>query len=425
MHSENRLGESARASLRGEPYRLFFPLAIVIAFVGVGHWLAYAHGWSSTYSGLAHSQLQAGGYVGCFVLGFLMTALPRNAAAPPASFAEVGIALAATIAQVIALSMGAWIPAIGAQLAIFVFIAYFAARRFRKARASAAPPVEFVWLPLGIAIGSAGCLLAILGMLGLAPAWLQKAGLLMAQQGFVISVVLGVGGFLAPRLMGHRAAIVARPGVSVAALAAARRRRVVVHCAAAVALLASLLIEGAGAIRLAYLLRAAVVTAELAWTTRLFRRPAITDVYVKYLWMSLWSLTIGLWAVAIFPAWRVAMLHFVFVGGFSLMTFAIGTMVVLSHAGESSVLRGRLPALRVVGIATAVALIVRLIAETQLDHYFAWLGAASTLWLLGAAVWIAYITPRLLRVVPPAVFERAHEEAKSRILQSATHSSGS
>jgi len=402
--------------LRREPYRVFFPLAIAIAFLGVGHWLAYAHGWSSTYSGLAHSQLQAGGYVGCFVLGFLMTALPRSTAAAPASFAELGFVLVAVIAQVVALSIGAWVAAISAQLAIFAFIGAFASRRFLKVRASAAPPVEFAWLPFGVLIGGAGCVLTILGILGLAPAWLQTSGLLMTQQGFLIAIVLGVGGFLAPRLMGHRAAIVARPGESVAAVAAVKRRRVALHGGAAIALAASFLIEGAGSVRIAYALRAAVVTIELAWTARLFRRPVITDLYVKYLWMSLWSLVAGLWAVAALPSWRVAMLHFVFVGGFSLMTFAIGTMVVLSHAGESALLRQKLPVLRIVGIAVAAALVVRLVAETQLDHYFMWLGAASTLWLLAAAVWIAFVTPRLVRTVSAAASERAHDDVKRRIL---------
>lgn len=412
--------ESASAvgeSIRREPYRVFFPLAIAIAFVGVGHWLAYAHGWSSGYSGLAHAQIQAGGYVGCFVLGFLMTALPRHSSAAPASLAELAFAIAAVLAQVIALSIGAWTAAMSAQLAIFAFIAGFAGRRFSKARAPVAPPVEFVWLPLGVLIGTSGCVLTILGILGFAPPWLQTSGLVMTQQGFLIAIVLGVGGFLAPRLMGHAAAIVARPGQSAAAVAAVKRRRVAIHAGAAVALAASFLIEGAGALRPAYALRAAVVTAELAWTARLFRRPVITDLYVKYLWMSLWSLAAGLWAVAILPGWRVAMLHFVFVGGFSLMTFAVGTMVALSHAGEAALLRGRLPVLRFVGIAVAAALAVRLVAETQLDRYFMWLGAASTIWLIAAAVWIGYLIPRLAKIPAAGAFERTHEDAKRRILR--------
>lgn len=263
----------------------------------------------------------------------------------------------------------------------------------------------------------------ILGMVGLVPPWLQTSGLLMAQQGFLLSIVLGVGGFLAPRLMGHAAAIVARPGRSAAAVAAAKRRRIALHTAAAIALAASLFAEGAGATRFAYALRGAVVTAELAWTTRLFRRPVITDLYVTYLWMSLWSIAAGLWAAALLPSWRVAMLHFVFVGGFSLMTFAIGTMVVLSHAGQSSLLRQKLPVLRIVAGAVAASLVVRLIAETQLDRYFTWLGAAATLWLFAGATWLAFIAPRLVRTVPPDAFERSHEDAKARVLQTKTSAS--
>ena len=48
---------------------------------------------------------------------------------------------------------------------------------------------------------------------------------------------------------------------------------------------ATFFLEGRGAVRSAYLLRAAIVTAELLWTTRCFRPPAVPDVYVKLLWV--------------------------------------------------------------------------------------------------------------------------------------------
>jgi hypothetical protein len=39
---------------RREPFRVFFPLAIVLGWAGVGQWLLYATGVSTTYSCYAH-----------------------------------------------------------------------------------------------------------------------------------------------------------------------------------------------------------------------------------------------------------------------------------------------------------------------------------------------------------------------------------
>ena len=70
-----------------EPYRLLFPLGALFGCLGVGHWLLYALQWSSA-SNLFHASIQMTAYMYCFIAGFLMTALPRFASAPPASTAR-------------------------------------------------------------------------------------------------------------------------------------------------------------------------------------------------------------------------------------------------------------------------------------------------------------------------------------------------
>jgi hypothetical protein len=61
---------------RQEPFRIFFPLGIALAWVGIGHWAAYAAGWISTYSCTAHGLVQIQGFLLAFALGFLLTAIP-------------------------------------------------------------------------------------------------------------------------------------------------------------------------------------------------------------------------------------------------------------------------------------------------------------------------------------------------------------
>jgi hypothetical protein len=210
-------------------------------------------------------------------------------------------------------------------------------------------------------------------------------------------------------------------GGSVAPEAVARihRQRIVWHLVAAVVLAASFTAEGLGLVRAAYAVRAAVVTAELFWTTRLHRAPAVPDGYVKLLWISLWMVVAGFWAVAIWPRYRIAALHFVFIGGFSLMTFAVGTMVTLTHAGQAQRLRRPLWVLTVVATGTVGAVATRMLADVWPTYYFLLLGVASCLWLMAGIAWVIFAIPHVLTAVPPGVIERLHEEARGRFTQPA------
>ena len=175
--------------------------------------------------------------------------------------------------------------------------------------------------------------------------------------------------------------------------------------------------EGTGWPVPAHGLRALIVTAELAWTTQFFRPPAVRDGYVTLIWLSLWMVVLGLWGAALWPAHRVAALHVTFLGGFSLMTFAVATMVVLSHTGEGQRLRQPLWVLRVVAAGVAGALIGRLIADLQPETFFRWLVVASVCWVLAGVSWMIFVLPRVLRPMVAGAFEQAHAAAKEQLLK--------
>lgn len=389
--------------LRREPFRAFFPLGILFGFVGVGHWLVYGAGWSSTYSGFFHASMQMGVYLFGFVAGFLLTALPRFAAAPPAGSGELAALLGLYLAQPLFLSLGWWAAAELCFAGLLLGLAVFAGRRFASRRGGVGPPTEFVWIPVGLLCGVVGAGLLAAGQLGWGPPALVLLGRPLLQQGVLLCIVLGVGGFMAPRLMGHLAGLGAR--------------RIRWHLLAAAALVSSFLIEGQGWMQAAYLLRALVVSAELLWTTRCYRRPAVPDLYVRLVWMSVWMIVAGYWAAALWIAHRIAMLHLVFLGGFSLLVFAVGTMVVFSHSGQGSRLRERLWPLRVVVVGIAAALAARLLADLWPARYFSLLAVASGCWLAAGVSWLVLVLPIALRPTPAGEFERLHEEAKRQFLR--------
>jgi uncharacterized protein involved in response to NO len=405
--------------LRREPFRILFPLAILSGAIGVGHWLAFALGWTESYSGSFHAHIQVWGYIGSFAIGFLLTALPRSAGAPPASSLELAAALALVTGTIGAVALERWALANAIEVVLLGLIIAFAGRRFASRRTGAPPPpIEFVWIPIGLLFGVAGSLVAAAGRLDLLPSPAVKIGEVAAQQGFLLGIVLGVGGFMAPRLMGH-GDVIERPLASAGNPSRIRSKRLGIYFAAALALAASFAIEGLGAVRWAYLLRGGVVLVVLLLAARITRRPRVGSLFVRMLWISLWMTPAGLLAAGVLPSARVAMLHLTFIGGFALMTFAMGTMVVMSHSGEARRLMQPLWILRLAGAGVAAALAGRLAADAHSERYFEWLGAAAVAWLFAAIAWIAFARPRLARIGQEDDFERSHEAVKADLLRRA------
>ena len=62
---------------RGEPFRVLFPLGLVLGIVGVALWPLYALGWIAIYPAIAHQRIMIEGFVTSFVIGFLGTAMSR------------------------------------------------------------------------------------------------------------------------------------------------------------------------------------------------------------------------------------------------------------------------------------------------------------------------------------------------------------
>lgn len=393
--------------LRREPFRLFFPLGTLLGILGAGHWLFYAWGWSEHSSAFFHAGIQIGALMACFIVGFLLTALPRFSATDPASPAEFLFFLFLLLAQPVLLSLKLWVAAETAFAILLAGLVFFAGRRFTKRRTPQGPPAEFIWIAIAVLHGWVGTLLLAAGQMG-GPAWALAAGRPMVQQGFLLAIVMGVGGFMAPRLMG------------LGSLAGSKSRRVRLHLAAGALFFLSFLLEGISLIRWAYLLRAGVVAAEFLGAAKIHLRPRAPELYVRFIRVALGMMPLGLAAAGLWPAYRIAMLHLVFLGGASLLTFAVATMVVLSHSGESSRLSRPLWILRLLGGGIAVSVLARVGADLIPKHYFTLLAAASLAWIAAALGWLLFALPWVIRPVPPELFERLHEEAKRRLLKEPT-----
>jgi uncharacterized protein involved in response to NO len=110
--------------------------------------------------------------------------------------------------------------------------------------------------------------------------------------------------------------------------------------------------------------------------------------------LSLLALVAGLIFPLFWPLQRLAGLHVVFLGGFSLITFTVATRIVLGHSGHEALLETRLPVLQVSTVLLLAGAFLRAAGD------FAplrpqWLTGASYLWMLAALLWGFAVLPKV------------------------------
>jgi uncharacterized protein involved in response to NO len=383
------------ASWSRDPYRILFPLGALLAVLAV---LPFALGGAGGgFLGFFHSVAQIQGFLTCFVVGFLFTFVPRRThTAGPAGW-EIAAAIALPAGAVAtawgdagALPYLLWLALVGIVLA-------FTVRRIRAAPARGRVPAVFVWVPISLAAGAVGALLAAFGPMlagGGAPAsWAIGRGLLV--QGFVAGLVLGVGGFLVPQLTRGEAA----PEV----LDRRRLRRdVALHVAAAVVFYGSFPLEVLHDARLGMALRALVATGVLLAVARIHRLPTLPGLHRRLVWLGTWLVPLGFWMGAILPHLRGAALHVLFVGGFAQITLGVSTHVVLAHGGRPERLGASPWPLRAMAVLLAAAFAGRIAAGLDGARVASWLAISGVAFGGAVVAWAVLVAPVLWRGGGPA-----------------------
>src|SRR5262245_8799643 len=183
-----------------DAYRIFFPLGVILGAFGVAIWPFYYYGLTEGYSGRAHAFVQTDGFLFAFIAGFLLTAVPRfTGTEAPSRRAQYVLA---SIVFISALSFEFQFFTIGqtgfliAQAMLLVLVI----RRFARRRQD--PPETFPLVGLGLLSAAGGALIEG-GMAWnvIGPSW-DLLGKRLLTEGMVLLLVLGIGGFLGPRLLG-------------------------------------------------------------------------------------------------------------------------------------------------------------------------------------------------------------------------------
>ncbi len=381
------------ADIRAEPFRIFFPIAVLAALVGVMLWPLMLAGWMEAYPGLRHARLMIFGFFGAFILGFTGTAMPRLLETPPLWLPGVLLQAVLHCLAVMVYTLGS-IPLgdalFGAELVVWVALlgSRLAARRDL-------PPPGFVLMPLAVAAAVAGLLLDWHGRWHELPPSADVLMRLLAYHAFILLSVLGAGSFLLPRFLG----LGPPPEFPVQRTPSPAWRKAAWQAGfVGVILVGSYVLEAMASPRLGVTVRVAAVMYFLSSSMPLRR--------VRWSWRGVhWLLVTGLVCIPLgilaggfWPGWRVGLSHIELVTGFGLITFAVGTRVVFGHSGQGARLQRVHPWLTTATILMILGMLSRLSGEvlpsTMVRHYIygavCW-GAGGVIWLV--CVWRGLVTP--------------------------------
>ncbi|HET9950897.1 MAG TPA: NnrS family protein [Candidatus Eisenbacteria bacterium] len=379
-----------------EPYRLLFPIGVAIGLVGVGLWIANAFGWVP-YPGNPHAALLLLGFQHCFVLGFLMTAMPaflhsehcRPEERTAAALLVVGSALSTLVGWGVAASL--------LYLGTLLVPIWMAVRRVVGGKAGA-PPEEFILVASGFLMGIVGAAWSAGSAAGLWSDPTPRFGLRLIGLGMILPVVLGIGGLLVPTFMAMREPLTI-PGL---ARAHERGPRRALYAAVVLLFVGALMLEANRHPVGAAWIRAIVGSLLLLWVWKLFRPPGRADRLSYSLWSAGWILFAGLWLAVLVPSRPLLGEHVIFLGGFGFLTLGIATRVVVRHGGNPLEWESR-----VIGVAALVllgaALLTRALSEgvDPAGATRAWLLAgAAAAWMGAWGRWAWKAVPLALRKPP-------------------------
>ena len=378
-----------------EPFRIFFPLATLLGLSGVSLWPLFFLGLHKFYPGPMHARLMVEGFLAGFVIGFLGTALPRLLSAQALRRWELR-----TLLSLYLLTAGLHIveqPRAG-DIAFIALMLFFGVCLIRRIHGRAdLPPPGFVLVALCLLSGLAGPVLWLSGMQGWIPGRAMLFGGMLLNQGFVLFLLLGVGTFLLPRLLripDLRAETEERTA------SAEWRWRAALSGFTGLLLLGSYWLEaGALGTSSGAWLRSLAAIGFLAAMVPFHHQSRPVRTIALAAQLALLALVVGLAFPLFWPVQRVAGLHIVFLGGFSLITFTVATRVVLGHSGHGAILETRLPFLQFLTVLLLAGSVLRAVGDFSPARP-QWLSGASYLWMIAAGVWGFRVLPKV-RVADP------------------------
>lgn len=378
------------ADLGKEPFRVFFPAGALAGILGVALWPLHFTGIVSFYPGQAHVRLMAYGFFGAFILGFLGTALPRMFSARPFGLFNVSV-LVAVYSFMVATYMAGKILW-GDVLLLALLIIFLSVVTPRAAQRQDMPPPGFVLVGLAWLCVITGSILAVLQNWKEMDLFWVNLQRLLSSQGFVLLPILGIGPFLLPRFFGlestHDFPEMLHPSK-------VWLRKALLAGVTGLVIIGSFVLEARGDFRTGHATRFAACLVYLGLEFPLAKAPTFSSALGASLRLALATLLAGFLTVALFPEYRVGLLHLTLVGGFAVITFVVATRVVLGHSGNLHRLKERnwwliiAVGMMLFGMATRIS--GDFWPKIMASHY----NYGAVLWAAGVFLWAWKVLPKV------------------------------
>lgn len=382
------------ADFRSEPYRALFPLGLAFAVVGMGIWLPWHFApHAMAYPGAMHATLQIQGFLLCFVIGFLGTMLPKVHGVPPLGHVQFFL-FVLPLAGLNVAALAGW-QATAQLLHLGVLANLFAFMLLRWPRRSGNPPPFFLFIALGLAADLAGTLLKLAVLSGGGLPGTARMASLLQYQAFPLMLVLGVGGFLLPKILVHAPVdprIPPAPGPGI-----------LLMLTAAGVFLAGYVVEAflpvhPASARLGAAMRAVVWAWFLFGHVGLHRRGPRLPAYLAGARWSLLAIGLGMALQALFPRYLLAWEHVVFVTGILWLTLSIAVRVVTSHGGTLAMADARRGTVIAYGWLLVLAAGLRVAADLWMTSRSLQLATAGVVAVAALLLWIVVFARNLARV---------------------------
>lgn len=356
-----------------EPYRLFFPIGLLLAAIGVAPWILFHFGMLSTYPSVFHGRVMFHGFLMAFISGFLMTAVPRMSGTDACRPFEATVVLLLLAAQLF------WGGNSMLSAMIFsmhaAFLLFFVLRRSMRRRQN--PPPNFLFVPVGLATALLGGLLLVFSD-SLPDSW-RELGKLWAFQAFVINLIIGLGSRLVPVL--SRAPGALSPMQS-GGTGSSR------HWLLLVIFNLSFFVEAFADKPFGLGLRAVSLTWAAIVSLRLFAPMVPITALGVALRISALFLFVPYYLMLFVPGAEIHWLHLVYVGGLGLMTLMVAVRVVLAHGGAGFDKEAWSPGLAAAAVLMIAATLIRSVGPSlRPADSFASFALAAGLWLVALALW--------------------------------------
>jgi len=353
-----------------EPYRLFFPLGVLFLLWGALIWLPLI--WSaSDYPVTLHRYLMLNGFSGCFIGGFLMTAIPKFSKTNTASKVEIAVYLLVTISGLFfaraEITNAVFICSALQPVTIFSFLLPRISKRQEN------PPYSFVFIFVGLILWTVSALASLFFDVELFKH--------IHYEGAIASIILGVGSRLIPGILGHQEIVAAQKEVY--------EKPVPIFKTVPFSFLI-LIISFVGSYFLdgfiAHAIRATIVSVIAFFYWNLWKAPKTKTALTWCIWISSWLITLSFVIKAFWTDGLIHISHSFFINGIVLLSLLIATRVLQSHGPKDNKLE-QSKILYVVSFFIVLAAATRVSAFLLPDLYLTHLAYSSIMLALGVLVW--------------------------------------